>query len=858
MKHYLNFIKTVGLIEISEPFGFDGSTHKMEQSEFYGRDVILGDEEIQLEINESHFEPLQFPQQLPNGVQFDYASQAFDYFIDVLKNEGWEAEIEYILEVDNVQFSKGIIDGLTAVVGYKTVKFNVIQNTKREMVKRRLDVVIDAFNDEDLDGNEIEPCEAINFLLKAKPIIQRSEWAAKEVSNKQDINTALQSISIVPLCDTLTSFGIKTSFAPFSSYLHIFSYTTETLAQGIADTKIITAETELSFITVKAKNVSFSGALSAVGSYCRVVARRFVAGDLVSLSNVTYTIPIVSGAFSVSNQDYEFYFPLINQGESIQVCLEFGFSSSLLQSYNMRLFNYTCDSLVIETTSTSIDSVIKAVRFIDVLRHACLSTGLDVDAPLFDVGGVHYDNFASNGYLLGQVTDKPFNNTLKDLLNVVREVNNGYQINEDNIEVLHHDDFYKNIEIGAFIEIANAQNQTEYNNDLALKTFEFNYKNSSKGRETNSEGSIDDVHGTTQWLYPSKKTDVNLKIELDHVRSAYLIEEQRRRVFDNQNTTSLSDDNKLFLIKGVSVAPSRRGSFTANLQMQTTATQIKIMANNFRWDLLGFQNGSLITLSGGENSGSFFVTEITPNILTCSAIGLTFNGFSVVTFSYPINNVSYINQTKEGFALIEGIENADNYSNLEYSIGRNMKYWLSYLGSCGRYLTGFVKNTLFEINGNLVTRKNTETVDVADSEPLDLEVIKEMRLYEPRIETVTVFADFDDATTLFERVATDKGYIRTMKVDGSVISGFPREMAYKWSTNELEMKLEPKKESEFYEIDTNILDSFQINNNLFVSLYDVNDILLVTPLRFDKIKINGIVYDDEILFAEALTTAIDD
>jgi hypothetical protein len=97
-----------------------------------------------------------------------------------------------------------------------------------------------------------------------------------------------------------------------------------------------------------------------------------------------------------------------------------------------------------------------------------------------------------------------------------------------------------------------------------------------------------------------------------------------------------------------------------------------------------------------------------------------------------------------------------------------------------------------------------------------------------------------------------------MKVDGSVISGFPREMAYKWSTNELEMKLEAKKESEFYEIDTNILDSFQINNNLFVSLYDVNDILLVTPLRFDKIKINGIVYDDEILFAEALTTAIDE
>jgi hypothetical protein len=120
-----------------------------------------------------------------------------------------------------------------------------------------------------------------------------------------------------------------------------------------------------------------------------------------------------------------------------------------------------------------------------------------------------------------------------------------------------------------------------------------------------------------------------------------------------------------------------------------------------------------------------------------------------------------------------------------------------------------------------------------------------------------VFADFNDATTLFERVATDKGYIRTQKVDGTVISGFPKEMTYKWATNELEMKLQPKKENEFYEIDTNILDSFQINNNLFVSLYDVNDILIVTPLRFDKIRINGVVYTDEIDFANALSNAIE-
>jgi hypothetical protein len=81
-------------------------------------------------------------------------------------------------------------------------------------------------------------------------------------------------------------------------------------------------------------------------------------------------------------------------------------------------------------------------------------------------------------------------------------------------------------------------------------------------------------------------------------------------------------------------------------------------------------------------------------------------------------------------------------------------------------------------------------------------------------------------------------------------------MEYKWMDGSLEMKLLPKKESEYYDIDENLVSSFQINNNLFVSLYDVNDILIVTPLRFDKIRVNGVVYTDEIEFAEVLTNLI--
>jgi hypothetical protein len=869
MRHYLNFIKTIGLIEISEPFGFDGSTHKVEQGSEYGRDVILGDEEIDLTLTESHFEPLEFPQQFTNGVQFDYASHAFDYLKDVLKNEGWEAEIEYILEKDGLQFSKGIIDGLTAVTEFEQITFKVIQNTKREEVKRRMDVVINAFSDVDLDGNTITPCETVDLLLKAKPIQQKSSWVLKEVNNKQDVGTAFQSISIIPLGDTLSIYNIEDTFVPFFSYLHIFSYTTESLAQGISDTKIVTAQTELSFVTIKAKQLSFFGSfgISGIGTFCRVVARRFIAGNLVGLSNVTYDIPIISNSFQVVEQDYDFYFPLINQGESIQVCLEFGFSSSLLQDYNMQLFSFKCEGLSIETTSTSIDSIVKAVRYIDLLKHTCESVGLPVvDCPEYDLGGEHYDNFALNGYLIGQITDKPFNNKLKDVLEVTKELNHGYQINPENIEVLHHDEFFKDVEIGAFIQIPNLINKTEMNTELAVKTFDYNYKNSSKGRETNSEGSIDDIHGQSQRLFPSKKTDKNLKFELDHIRSAFLIEEQRRRVFDNENTTSLQGDDKLYLIKAVPLAPSAVGGFTATLQMQIQTSPfpaLKILSNNFRWDLLGIGIFTTFKITAGENVATYSINAIEPNVITLTSTAFfspnppNFTGTATITIEYNFTNVSLTNQTNEGYTLIEGVQNNDNYSNLDYSIGRNLKRFYSMLGACGRYLSGVIKTTMFEVNGNLVTQKVGETVTTSDSGDIDLEQIKELRLYEPRLETVTVFAEFETATELFEKVATDKGFIRVQKSDNSVISGFPKEMEYKWMDGSLEMKLMAKKESEYYDVDLNLVSSYQINNNLFVSLYDVNDILIVTPLRFDKIPINGVIYTDEIDFANTLSNAIE-
>ena len=43
----------------------------------------------------------------------------------------------------------------------------------------------------------------------------------------------------------------------------------------------------------------------------------------------------------------------------------------------------------------------------------------------------------------------------------------------------------------------------------------------------------------------------------------------------------------------------------------------------------------------------------------------------------------------------------------------------------------------------------------------------------------------------------------------------------------------------------------------FVSLYDSNERLIITPREFTKMKLNGVNYTDKIEFEEALITALE-
>lgn len=884
-KHYLNFLDLpqIGTIQISEPFGFDGSSFKVEQdTKRFGRDVFKANEEIELEFTREQFEELNASQTLPDGTQINHASQGWEYLIQLFDLYGWESSVEYILEKDGVTFTQGIFDYFTAIIGNDSIKFKIIQDSAREKLKRNADTFVDAFDDKDLDGNDITPCETTNILLKAKPIFQNSEW-------------------ILP--DETTKTFIKPPSAPNSKI--IFNYINQTVTYGV--------QNSLSYIQGGGTATTSGGASDIAEDfiYINAISELTNVNFLLEYSIKLTALQIVNTLNSTQLKSY--YYKGFTFSYSDRVLLdsqnlsgtEFTTTKSLTLETNLSIgekfwfwfeFNPTDSSntdaykvdflsgnVKVDAISQGIDSVIKGVRLIDLIKHNIKSSsGLDTIAPLYDVGGIYYNTFAFNGYLIGQITDKEFNNKFKDLMDILPETFQDYQINTNEVEILPSYDYYANNEIGAFIELPDHESTTTFNKRYFLNTADIGFKNSSKNRETNGQNTIDDIHGTTQWKYPNTKADANLKLELDHIRSAFLIEEARRLATNTDKTTSLQNDSKLFLLDVVSLSPSAKGGFGAVLLMNVLETgQLQILNNNtdgtlgnFNWGLLGFGVGAQFFIDSGENVGTWQVVSITDSILQLFplTVSATFSGEAFIEVSYFLTDVAFVNRTNEGFSVVEGVENQTNYSNLLYSVKRIMQRWYPYFATATKYVQDkFITNTSFEPNGNLVTRFIGETENVVDNADISTTDISSLKVLNPVIHDITVYCDYYDAITLVDKVVTDKGFIRVMLNSGKVVKGYPQMLDYEWTTSKLNVKLEEKFESDFMTITESDgviylnevgfsqktgLANFEMNSD-FVVFYDANDIRLNNPIHFTKVSVNGVTYDDVVDFSDAIQNLIE-
>ncbi len=868
--HFLNFISLpeIGQIQIAEPINFDQSSYKVKQDDKrFGRDVIKANDESELVFTRDYFEQIEMIQILPNGDRFNYASQGFDYLIDIFNNEGFEGKVEYILQKTDVSFVTGVFSYYTAVVEFDRITVKIIQNTNREIIKRLEDTDIDAFSNKALDGRDIVPCGTTDILLKAKPIVQESEWS----NSNTDTFTAggfggtfTRSLNVI---NNALKFNIDNTLSYIGGY------------QPTANFVYIRALTQLSELNISLQiNLDFFDNRSSSLGFSTLSLRYFIGVNPPASNSGTslFTVQLFNGTSSVDiDQTYFVENINMNAGETLWIWfLQVTNTENTLYFSSVKFNDCKINAIA---TSTAIDTVVKGVRLIDLMKHNVKSlANVELIAPEYDLGGEHYNNFAFNGLLLGQITNKPFTNKLKDLLTVLNETCSDFQINENNIEILPYSGFYNDVEMAEFDELPSFESQSKFNNRYALKTAEFKYAKSSSERETNGQNSIDDVHTETQ-KFITDSVDGALKVEVKAIRSAYLIENARKRAFDNEQTNSLQNDDNLFVLDCIPLAPNTQSGFGAVLLMRILDNgNLQILNNNsngdglpFNWTLLGFTVGATFEIISGVNVGAYTVVSLTSSIVELDKVSgvPTVTGDHFIEMRWTLNNVIWTNRTSEGFTSITGVDNPNDYSNLNYHWGRNIQRWYPYLATATKFKPNdVIKTTSFKVNGDLVTVKGGNTV--SDSGDIINSEIRPLKILNPNEISVKVYADFETLTKLVSDIQTVKGYVTVNTSTGKKVKGYVKDLDYVWITEELDMVLEEKFESDFMEITSegvkavgfdlkSRLNSFTINNN-FVNLYDENENQMFAPTRFVNIKINGVAYTDVVLFSDALNTLINE
>ena len=755
-RHFLelNSVRT----EILEPIGFDAANFVVEQNnDGYGRDIFYGNTEVDLEFHDEYG-----INDLPSGLELLLAQENLN---------GSEADVNYILQKNDVDFTVGQLDFATSQTDYKSYfKCKVIQNNEQSKIKKRINVKVDAFATKDLDDNTITPIQTTDILLKAKPIDQISSFTTPGEAT-YDGNLPGVNLNMLFPYPQIVKYGVADTLTPIDYFIN------SSVEQSLV---IVSAQNILTNVKIKGR---LKYKLNSAGQSLNFNVKS--GNSTASLSNnVGVTLP--NDYNTIIDHSFEFTLPnAIKQGHIIW---SFLFENSTQDAINMTVYD---GELSITATETGIDSVVKGVRYIDLIKQNYKAIGsLPVNAPKFDLGGEFYDQFCFNGKLIRQITTDSFYLQLKNTLESLMEVNASAQINKYEIVIGQYQDFYNDVNIGTFLQIPEEGANFTKNEKYLINTFKFGYDKYEQDRE--EDNTLDAIHTDSEWFVPNTNSINTKEIKLPFIRDAYKIESVRRRATEKDNTSNDSDDD-IFIIDVVEVAPGTTKTISQvfTYQQSDSANTMKILANKtFKWTLLGFSVGDLLDVDG---TIGMEVLSITDTLLTLTWGGGDFSGSAFFSITYPITSVQYTTRTNEGLTFSENLLNADKYANLRYSIKRNMKHWYNYLATAGMFVpTKIIKNTYFKSNGIATTKFTGEIVNTIENENIAISDIISYKILNQNIYKTTIVADFYDIVDLIGKIATQKGYISVQEHNGNIVKGYIQKLDHKWATNECDIILEVK------------------------------------------------------------------
>jgi len=846
-RHYLIFtsLGRTDLYEICEPIGFDSANFVLKQeSKRYARSIEYGAID-KLTFVDAYGIQTEEPRIInPQGDQSYFLDYGLKWLLSIYKEYGFEAKVEYILEKGGVQFSGGMLDFTEKDItdGYTYLSCKLIQKNKVANLKRRLDDKFNAFSDKNVNQETITPAPTINVLYKALPLFQQSTWKYGLVDPTEKL---IGNSSFNYSNQTLT-YGIRNSL----SYI-----------QGVSnadDFRYVYAVNELTDITVELTNIDVSVLPSIFDGNFKLIWR---VGAVIEDTDQNILQSGIEEGMAF-NDSFTFNIPLMRRGDYLWIYFRGEGGGGLVRFASM--------DVKISLTSTAVDSVVKMVRWVDLINQASkFSSAIPIDAPLFESGGKHYNNACFNRRMISQNTDF-FYSTPKNVFESVEEINCDYEPDEESIFIGHQRDFYTNDEIGVFNIIPSEDFTIEENDRCQINKLKYAYKTFEQDRT--SLGTSQVIHSDAEFTFLNDNVENVKEVKNEFVRDPLTIQKIVELEIQ-QPTTSTDEDDKVMISNIIALAPSSFNQFGIRLTMRIVDGVLEILNRQstddadttvINWNTLGFDIGSSFYITEGENIGTYTVLGITNTVLRLTpVVGIpTFDGNAFIRIKYYYTNVFWTTRTNEGIVATQNIETT-RFGNLLYSIKRNLLEFEEYMASCLLYSRKDIPNAYFKCNGIAGTQLSGEEM-LVENDTITFDSLPNP-LTTAKIYNLVCVAEFNDVLDYLEAYKVSRGFIRAYDSFGRVIKGYVQDLDHTWQTNELKLTIEERFETEYlvlvyadgvltvndaqYELG-GVSNWWRFDND-YLKLYDAQNRPLSNFYRYNFVELNGIVYETkaDLLFA---------
>ena len=771
----------------------------------------------------------------------DYSNHYIEKLFYYYHKYGFEADILLVITtINGFEYVSELhfVDVDTDEITY--LECRTITRSSQQIIKSRRETKVDMFSNVSIDGEFIEPLVPVNMLLQAKPTIQTSRW--EQVTPSQDFILPF-SPNYFNLTQALIESGIEDSYVPFMLR-----------SQQRKDFQILEAQSNLKNVVLNITKTDIDLVTSSSG---QITARiQYIKTDsVVDNSNPTsFVIYSYVGGTTKITQDFTVSIGDMQRGEKLYLFMQASTNGGSSVKIN------TCN-VTLSTQSTSYNSITPSFRLIDVMRQIVKSiSGNEVLSKRYDYAGQFYDNVLFNGNLMRSETSKPFYVSLADIEDSIWAEHKGdSEINEDGSVFFGIErDFYTDIECGFFDDTQFEDMVKNTNQKYALNEFKFKYGKYQSLKENTEPNSESTIHGESIWTFYNRRAPNKLEANVEWVRDAVLIDAQQRLATKISKDTATQDDDTIFCMDVIDTTEDKYFTETTNLQHTAEGVNLSLRSNgDVNFVALGIKPFTIFVIDAPNvNAGTYNVLEVNPSELKLNGVTVSDvnNGIKLTKYTYQIkvSTIPLTNRTNEGFTAISNLLNPERYSNLRYSVKRNiLNYWNSTLATVNLFWKDKpIQNTYYKNNSKCdTTYAGLNVIEgkafIPDNPILSPYIYKNLTY---------VNVDYEDYIILRDKIKKDRGFIRGINQNKRVLRVYPTKITYVNSGKKLIIDGEEKFEKAYLTISNEngvvlvnnetrmmrLIWEFDVNSQEIV-LFDRERFRLYNGVVWDKVSVNGAV-----------------